>query len=112
MIKAARPHGLIKFANAAVEFLRRQAESRSQFCDTRGGNRGKNRWHKAADSFRMENEIRDLIRLLGDQTSPDGIALGPKIFALIIETFGVAVDDNPYRQTIKPRPNPPSKFGP
>src|SRR5207244_8176838 len=92
MIKAARPHGLIKFANAAVEFLRRQAESRSQFCDTRGGNREKHRWHKAADYFRIENGIRDLIRLLGDQTSPDGIALGPKISALIIETFGVQVD--------------------
>src|SRR5437667_6766157 len=111
MIKEARPHCLIKFANAAFEFLRRQAEGRSKFCDTWRGDRRENRRHKAADDFRIENGIRDLIRLLGDQTSPDGIALGPKIFALIIETFGVPVDDDPSGKQSSRVTMPPSNLG-
>src|SRR5207247_4464768 len=95
MIKEARPHCLIKFANSAFEFLRRQAEGRSKFCDTWRVDRRENRRHKAADDFRIDDGIGDLIGLLGDQTSPDGIALGPKIFSLIVETVAVPVDDDP-----------------
>src|SRR2546426_170439 len=111
MIKAARLHGLVEFPNGVFKFLFGQAESCRQSCDGRRSNWRKHRRHEAAYNFRIDDRVCNLVGLLCDQTPPDGIALGPKIFALIVEALAVFVDDNAQRHAIEPRDNTSIKFG-
>ena len=111
MIKAAWPHGQVELPNGAFDFLQRQTKSPRQFWHSLCRDRREYRRHKAADGFRIDYRIRDLIGLLGDQTPPDGIALGPKIFALIVEAIAAFVDDDSQRHTIQPRNNTSIKLG-
>ena len=53
-----------------------------------------------ADGFTVDNGVANLPGLLGDQSSPDGVAFGPKIFAFIIKTLSVTVDDYAERNTV------------
>ena len=40
---------------------------------------------------------------MGHQSAPDGIALGPEVFALVVKAFGIFVDHDAQRHAIDPR---------
>ena len=65
-----------------------------------GGNTdGMNR--PAALASTIENAIWSGCR--ATRRSPDGVALRPEVFALVVEALGMLVDDDPEREAIEPR---------
>ena len=47
--------------------------------------------HEAAYGFGIRDGVTNLTRLLRHQAAPNGITLGPKIFAFVVEAFGILV---------------------
>src|SRR5262249_26881969 len=101
VIEAPGPYGLVEPANRAFEFFRGETKSDGQFHDARCRYRRKHRRHEPAHRFRVDDRVGDLIRLLCDESSPDRVALRPKILALIVKTIAVFVHDDSERHAIK-----------
>ena len=68
---------------------------------------GLNGWehgrHEAAQHLRVDDGPRDLTGLLGDETPPDSVALGPQIFAFVVEALAVLIHHNAERHRIQAR---------
>lgn len=60
----------------------------------------KNGRHEASDGFAVNDGPSDLPGLVGNQSSPDGIALRPEIFAFVVEALGIAVHHDAQRDAI------------
>src|SRR5690606_26194424 len=58
------------------------------------------------DRLGVDDGIADLAGLLGHQSPPDGIALGPEVRALVVEAQRLAVDHDAQRHAIAPRTDP------
>ena len=58
--------------------------------------------HESADRLGINDRKRDLVRLSSHKSSPDGIALRPEVFPLVIKALGVLIDDDPEREAIEP----------
>ena len=63
---------------------------------------GEHRWHEAADRFGVDDGMRDLPWLLRHQAAPDGIALGPEVFALVVKTLRFTVHHHAERDAVQP----------
>ena len=63
---------------------------------------GEHRRHEPAYRLGIDDRIGDLVRLEGDQPAPDGIALGPEVFAFVIEAPAIAIDDDAQRHAVDP----------
>ena len=61
--------------------------------------------HETAHGFGIGDGVANLPGLLGHQTTPNGIALGPKVFAFVVETLGVFVHHHTQGHTVNPRAN-------
>ena len=59
--------------------------------------------HEAANGLAVDDRITNLPRLLRHQAAPDGVALGPEVFALVVEAFAVAVDHHAQRHAVDAR---------
>src|SRR5215831_4050824 len=105
MIKGSALDGLIECQDGGFKFPERQAERHGQLRDARRGNRGKHRRHEAPGDFGVDDAIRGLIRLPGNEAAPDGVPFGPEILALIIEALALLVHDDAERQAIQTRHN-------
>src|SRR5439155_1103586 len=56
-----------------------------------------------SDRLRIDDRVGDLAGLLGHEAAPDGVALGPEIFSLVVEARAVAVHHDAERHRIDPR---------
>src|SRR5262249_4581040 len=110
VIKGSRLHGLIECQDGGFKFPGRQSQRYRQLLDARRGNRRKHRWHETPGDFGVDDAIRRLIRLLGNQATPDGVPFGPEILALVIEALALLVHDDAERQAIQTRHNTAVKF--
>ena len=75
-------------------------------CERIGGDGRIERGDELPLDLPIEDGVGDLIRLLRDETAPNRIALGPKVFALVVKTFGEAVDDDAEGDRIEPGHDP------
>src|SRR3970040_567026 len=65
--------------------------------------RRKYRGHEMRQCFGIDDGIGDLLRLIGDELSPDRVTLRPEVFALVVEAFDVFVDDDAKRRAVEAR---------
>ena len=61
---------------------------------------GKTGGMKRPSDFASMIDVRDLVGLLGDQSAPDRVALGPEVLALVVEALALLVDDDAERHAI------------
>src|SRR5689334_24479192 len=83
MIESSRPNCPVELAHSRVELLRGQFEFCRKIRNRRCRDCREYGWHEAADHFRINDGIRDLVLLLRYQPSPNGVALRPQIFAFV-----------------------------
>ena len=62
------------------------------------------------DGFRVHNAIGELIGLLRDQASPNGIAFGPDLLSFVIESAAQAVDHDAKGNGVEPRDDAAIEF--
>src|SRR5207237_9843474 len=56
---------------------------------------------------RIENRVRNLVRLLGDQSPPDRVPLWPEVLTFIVEPLAVFVHRNAKRHGVQPGSDAP-----
>ena len=104
-------HGVVEFADAAggvvvghgaLQPVRIQSELGGQLGQAGGADAVEDRWHEAANRLRVDDRVADLAGLLGHQPTPDRVALGPEVFALIVEALAFAVDHHAQRDRVEP----------
>ena len=106
MIKAARATGPVEVLDGLHHLCRIESELTGEPIERVVAHPGKHRRHEAANRLGVDHAPSDLPRLERHQPPPDRIALGPEIFALVIETLGKAVDHHPERDCVDARADP------
>ena len=106
MVELAGLAGVVVLRHGVGKVFVIQPQLMSQFRQRIGLCARKDRRHEVADGFTVDNGVANLPGLLGDQSSPDGVAFGPKIFAFIIKTLSVTVDDYAERNAVHAGTNP------
>ena len=103
VIEGADAAGGVVVLHRAHEFCFIETELLRQLGQGVGLGAGEHRRHEAADGFGVDDRITDLSRLLRNEAAPDGITLRPEIFALVVETFGIAIEHDAQRDAIHAR---------
>ena len=86
------------------------AEILGQFADRRGAERREGGRHEEIFALGVRDRVGNLLRLLGHQTSPNGIALGPNILAFIIKAPACAIDHDAKGDGVQARDDSTVEF--
>ena len=100
--RAAWPNGRVELAYGLRHLRAIQSQTGRELANRPSFEGPVERRQKAIEHPRIDDRKRRLVRLLGDQPTPDGIALRPEILALVVKTFARFVDRNPERNRIQP----------
>ena len=100
MVKAARLTGRVVGAQGFHEGALIQVQTSRQLGQAGSFHSTENRWHKASYRLGINDGIGELPRLLRHQAPPDGIALGPEVFTLIVKTLCFAVNHHTQGNTV------------
>ena len=105
MVKAADAAGGVVVLHGLDEGLFVQPQLARQLLQRVGFLTRKHRRHEAAHSLGVDDRKPALPGLLGHQPAPDGVALGPEVFALVIKALGLLVHHNAQRHAVHARAN-------
>src|SRR5580698_10739649 len=90
VIEVPRSHRFVEALDGTLNLVRGQAQLDGKFADGIRPNGGKDGWNESTGDLRIDDRPCDLPRLLGDQTSPNGVAFRPQVFPFIVEADALA----------------------
>lgn len=93
---------VVEFVHGSHEGGRIERKFCRKLCDRLRSDRRIDRWPEKRLGVGIENRICDLIRATCDEPAPDRIALGPGLFAFVVEALAIPIDDNAERQAMEP----------
>ena len=109
MVKLALDTGVVEARHGVDQGVGVQAEFFSQLGQAVGDDGRKHRWHEAAHRFGIDDGVANLALLASDQAAPNGVALGPKILALVVKTLAMLVDHDAQGHAVQAGGDAPVK---
>ena len=105
MVKVAALTGRVVSGDGLRQRLRVQPQLEPQLLNGVGFFAGKNRRHEPAHGFAVNDRVTALAGLLCHQPTPNGVALGPEVFAFVVEALAILIDDDAQRNAVHPGAN-------
>src|SRR5438067_1961021 len=109
-IEGPRPHRSVEALDGGIEDAGIELQRLGELADGVAHDRREHGGHELADGLRIDDDVPDLTRLLGDEAAPDGIPLGPEILSLVVEADRVLVDDDAEGDGVDPGDDPAVEF--
>ena len=103
VIEGARTDGAVEALDGRGQRARRHVDGGGQLADGARDDRREHRRHEPAGDSGVDDRIRDLIRLLRDEASPDRVAFRPVVLAFVVEPIAMLVDHDPERHRVEAR---------